>query len=90
MEMPGCYAFGKDMKPQFWFWEGTPKQNSLHVAFAADSREQVRSFYNAAIAAGGEDNGPPGLRLDYHPTYYAAFVRDPDGNNIEAVCHKPE
>ena len=61
-----------------------------HVAFSSPDRETVDRFYAAAIAAGGSDNGGPGLREHYHPTYYAAFVRDADGNNLEAVCHKPE
>ena len=59
----------------------------MHVAFAASSREAVDAFYRAGLAAGGKDNGPPGLRPHYHANYYAAFVLDPDGNNIEAVCH---
>ncbi len=59
----------------------------LHIAFIADTREQVRAFYHAALEAGGEDNGPPGLRRQYHANYYAAFVICPDGHNIEAVCH---
>lgn len=61
-----------------------------HIAFRAENRAQVDAFYKAAIAAGGRDNGPPGLRTHYQPTYYAAFVLDPDGHNIEAVCLKPE
>ncbi|HEV3043413.1 MAG TPA: VOC family protein, partial [Roseiarcus sp.] len=62
----------------------------LHLAFTARSRAEVRAFYEAAIAAGGADNGPPGLRPNYHPNYYGAFVIDPNGHNIEAVCHSPE
>lgn len=62
----------------------------LHIAFVADSREQVDAFYQAALEAGGVDHGAPGLRPHYHANYYAAFVLDPDGHNIEAVCHKPE
>ena len=61
----------------------------MHVAFAASSRAAVDAFYAAAIAAGGKDNGPPGLRPHYHANYYGAFVLDADGNNIEAVCHAP-
>jgi predicted lactoylglutathione lyase len=61
----------------------------VHVAFAACSREAVDAFYRAGLAAGGKDNGPPGLRPHYHANYYGAFVLDPDGNNIEAVCHAP-
>jgi catechol 2,3-dioxygenase-like lactoylglutathione lyase family enzyme len=62
----------------------------VHVAFHAEDRALVSAFYEAAIAAGGKDNGEPGLRPQYHPTYYAAFALDADGHNIEAVCHKPE
>jgi catechol 2,3-dioxygenase-like lactoylglutathione lyase family enzyme len=62
----------------------------LHLAFVAETREQVDAFYRAGLAAGGRDNGAPGLRPHYHANYYAAFVIGPDGHNIEAVCHKPE
>ena len=62
----------------------------VHIAFAAGNRAEVDAFYKAAIAAGGKDNGAPGIRAQYHPTYYGAFVLDADGNNVEAVCHKPE
>jgi catechol 2,3-dioxygenase-like lactoylglutathione lyase family enzyme len=65
------------------------KATHLHLAFAAESREQVIAFYRAALEAGGRDNGSPGLRRKYHANYYAAFVIGPDGHNIEAVCHKP-
>jgi catechol 2,3-dioxygenase-like lactoylglutathione lyase family enzyme len=61
-----------------------------HIALAAPDRAAVDAFHEAAMAAGGTDNGAPGLREHYHPTYYAAYVRDPDGNNLEAVCHTPE
>jgi catechol 2,3-dioxygenase-like lactoylglutathione lyase family enzyme len=77
-------------KPEFWITTGDPPQSRIHIAFRADNRKLVDSFYEAAIAAGGEDNGKPGLRPDYHPNYYGAFVIDPDGHNIEAVCHDPE
>jgi catechol 2,3-dioxygenase-like lactoylglutathione lyase family enzyme len=76
-------------KPSFWIGEGQPRAVPIHVAFLAPSRAAVDAFYRAAIAAGGKDNGPPGLRPHYHANYYAAFVFDPDGNNIEAVCHAP-
>jgi catechol 2,3-dioxygenase-like lactoylglutathione lyase family enzyme len=83
-------GFGTDRKPWFWIGaDGKPGGGTTHIAFAADSRAAVDRFYAAAIAAGGRDNGPPGLRTDYHPDYYAAFVLDPDGNNVEAVCHAP-
>lgn len=82
-------GFGANGQPQFWIGSGVPRQGPLHVAFAARTRAQVDAFYQAAIAAGGTDNGPPGLRPQYHPNYYGAFVLDPDGVNIEAVCHLP-
>jgi catechol 2,3-dioxygenase-like lactoylglutathione lyase family enzyme len=85
-------GFGRDM-PVFWLTEvdtGTANQSPQHIAFSARNRAEVDAFYRAAMAAGGRDNGGPGLRPDYHPDYYAAFAFDPDGNNIEAVCHKPE
>ena len=81
------FGYGVDPKSDFWVSEGTPNQPRLHVAFRADRREQVDQFYQAALAAGGRDNGPPGLRPHYHPDYYGAFVLDPDGHNIEVVCH---
>ncbi|HET9643394.1 MAG TPA: VOC family protein [Burkholderiaceae bacterium] len=65
------------------------KPAHLHMAFTAESRQQVDAFYRAALEAGGKDNGPPGLRRQYHANYYAAFVIAPDGHNIEAVCHQP-
>ena len=68
-------------------FQTSEKPAHLHIAFAADSREQVDAFYRAALAAGARDNGPPGLRPIYHPNYYGAFVIGPDGHNIEAVCH---
>jgi catechol 2,3-dioxygenase-like lactoylglutathione lyase family enzyme len=90
MEFENVAGFGKDGKPEFWFGvHGAPLQ-PMHVAFAAENRQQVREFYEAAIAAGGKDNGPPGIREIYHPNYYGAFVIDPDGHNIEAVCHHTE
>jgi catechol 2,3-dioxygenase-like lactoylglutathione lyase family enzyme len=83
-------GFGEGQKPYFWIGTGDKPKGGQHVAFAAASRQAVDEFYRAAIAAGGRDNGKPGLRPIYHPDYYAAFVFDPDGNNIEAVCHRPE
>jgi catechol 2,3-dioxygenase-like lactoylglutathione lyase family enzyme len=83
-------GFGKDGKADFWFGESDIVQNPMHIAFQADNRAQVNAFYEAAIAAGAKDNGKPGIREIYHPNYYGAFVLDPDGHNIEAVCHKPE
>ncbi len=82
-------GFGRDGKPFFWIGTGDKPKGGMHVAFAASSRAEVDAFHRAALAAGGRDNGPPGLRPDYHANYYAAFVLDPDGDNVEAVCHKP-
>lgn len=82
-------GFGSDGKPSFWVGLGEKVCTNLHVAFAAMDRASVDAFYEAAIAAGGKDNGKPGVREQYHPNYYGAFVLDPDGNNIEAVCHNP-
>lgn len=83
-------GFGEPPKPDFWISKGVPNQPSIHVAFRVNSRAQVDAFYKAALAAGGRDNGAPGMRSHYHPHYYGAFVRDPDGHNVEAVCHSPE
>ncbi len=82
-------GLGVAPKPDFWLHEGTPQKPALHFAFGARTRDEVDAFYAAAIEAGAEDNGPPGLRPQYHPNYYGAFVLDPDGHNIEAVCHRP-
>jgi catechol 2,3-dioxygenase-like lactoylglutathione lyase family enzyme len=82
-------GFGVD-SPCFWIDEGEAHKPPLHFAFKAKSREVVDNFYVAAIRAGGRDNGKPGLRTHYHDNYYGAFVLDPDGNNIEAVCHEVE
>ena len=84
------YGFGEEGKPYFWFGSGGPGSSPIHIAFAAGTRSDVDAFHQAAIAAGGRDNGAPGVREHYHPSYYGAFVLDPDGNNIEAVCHRPE
>jgi len=78
-----------DVRPWFWLAEEDATKGKLHVAFTANDRASVDAFYKAAIAAGGLDNGPPGLRPHYHADYYGAFVLDPDGHNIEAVCHLP-
>ncbi len=82
-------GFGPADKPEFWVAQREPFGTGTHVAFACPDRATVDAVYAAAIAAGGTDNGPPGLREHYHPTYYGAFVHDPDGNNVEAVCHAP-
>lgn len=82
-------GFGEGGKPDFWIIEGTPNKPIIHVAFRVEDRMAVDAFHAAAMAAGGTDNGAPGIRAHYHPNYYGAFVLDPDGHNIEAVCHKP-
>jgi catechol 2,3-dioxygenase-like lactoylglutathione lyase family enzyme len=82
-------GFGADGKPDFWIGGEGGIDKPMHVAILAKDRATVDAFYQAAIAAGGRDNGPPGIRAHYHPDYYGAFVRDPDGHNIEAVCHDP-
>lgn len=90
MEFGGSTAgFGAKGKPDFWISAGKPS-GPIHVALVSRDRATVDAFHRAALAAGGRDNGGPGLRPQYHPTYYGAFVFDPDGNNIEAVCHAPE
>jgi len=80
-------GFGVPPKPDFWIGSGKSNVPPVHVAFRVASRAQVDAFYRAALAAGGRDNGAPGLRPEYHPNYYGAFVLDPDRHNIEAVCH---
>ena len=87
---PSYAGFGRDGKPEFWIRSGERTAPHVHVAFAAADRATVRAFHEAALAAGGRDNGGPGLRPEYHPNYYGAFVLDPDGHNFEAVCHRPE
>ena len=82
-------GFGDEHKPYFWIGTGNALTGRLHVAFIAKDRAAVDAFYRAAIAAGGKDHGAPGLRPHYHPNYYGAFVLDPDGHNVEAVCHRP-
>jgi catechol 2,3-dioxygenase-like lactoylglutathione lyase family enzyme len=91
-EMTGGHGehlgYGVD-RPMFWIGTGSKHSPGVHVAFAAATRKDVDAFYAAAMSAGGADNGAPGLRPHYHENYYGAFVRDPDGHNIEAVCHTP-
>jgi catechol 2,3-dioxygenase-like lactoylglutathione lyase family enzyme len=86
---PGAPENFQSGKPSFWIGRGEPLAGHIHIAFVASSRPAVDAFYQAALAAGGKDNGAPGLRPHYHANYYAAFVFDLDGNNIEAVCHRP-
>lgn len=87
MEFAWWVGMGKDGKPDLWFWKGKEVQSPMHIAFIATSRAQVDAFYDAALAAGGTDNGKPGERKEYHEGYYGAFVLWPDGHNIEAVFH---
>jgi catechol 2,3-dioxygenase-like lactoylglutathione lyase family enzyme len=90
-EMTGGEAhvgFG-DTRPFFWIGTGKAHSPGVHIAFTAPDRATVDAFHKAALAAGGKDNGAPGLRPHYHENYYGAFVLDPDGHNIEAVCHNP-
>src|SRR5437868_2235632 len=82
-------GLGVPPKPDFWIVGGEPNTPRIHIAFRADTRAQVNGFYRSALSAGGKDNGAPGLRPHYHATYYGAFVLDPDGHNVEAVCHAP-
>ncbi len=82
-------GFGAGGKPDFWIGGEGGLQRPIHIAIAAQDRAAVDAFHRAALAAGGKDNGTPGLRPHYHANYYAAFVLDPDGHNIEAVCHAP-
>ena len=89
----GSHAgFGVGGRPTFWIGSSqhTLATGSVHVAFTAPDRRAVMAFHRVALEAGGADNGAPGLRPHYHPHYYGAFVLDPDGHNIEAVCHSPE
>lgn len=99
IEEEGYLAFGYGPRdPEARFWIGGPREGQgpstmaegFHIAFTAADRGAVDGFYRAALAAGARDNGPPGLRPHYHPDYYAAFVIDPDGHHLEAVCLRPE
>jgi catechol 2,3-dioxygenase-like lactoylglutathione lyase family enzyme len=81
-----CHEDGSDL----WIGQGDASRPPIHIAFRVSSRAAVDAFYEAAIAAGGRDNGAPGLRPQYHPNYYGAYVLDPDGHNIEAVCHESQ
>jgi catechol 2,3-dioxygenase-like lactoylglutathione lyase family enzyme len=85
----GGAGFGVEGKPMLWIAAREPRHEGVHVALRAPDRGCVDAFHAAALAAGGTDHGPPGLREPYHPHYYGAFVLDPDGNNLEAVCHDP-
>ena len=89
MEGDDWAMMGRPGMPQFWFGEHRQVPGPIHLAFSALDRAQVDAFHEAALAAGGADNGAPGIRAEYHPDYYGAFVIDPDGHNIEAVSHGP-
>jgi catechol 2,3-dioxygenase-like lactoylglutathione lyase family enzyme len=81
-------GFGMPEEPEdFWIWQREPVGTGIHVAFVAADYTAVDAFHAAALAAGGTDHGAPGIREHYHPNYYGAYVLDPDGNNVEAVCH---
>ena len=88
-EADGGLAFGPKDAPALWLGKGEPN-GPVHIAFVAKDRAAVKAFYTAALPAGGKDNGKPGLRPQYHANYYGGFVKDPDGNNIEAVSHQEE
>lgn len=90
MEGDGWAMIGRPGEGQLWFGSFGTVPSPIHIAFAAKTREQVREFHAAALAAGGKDNGAPGLRPNYHANYYGAFVIGPDGHNFEAVCHNAE
>ncbi len=90
MEGEHGLGIGPKGRPALWLFETSEKPAPLHLAFTANSHKQVQEFHAAALAAGGKDNGAPGLRPHYHPNYYGAFVIGPDGHNVEAVCHRPE
>jgi len=87
MEFGDYCGFGVGGKPDFWIAKDADNVRPMHFAFQARDRKVVDGFHAAALAAGARDNGPPGIRKDYHPSYYAAFVLDPDGHNVESVCH---
>ena len=83
-------GWGDSLDTDIWIGESQRTEPRLHIAFRADNHQQVDEFYEAALAAGGKDNGKPGLRPHYHEHYYGAYVLDPDGHNVEAVCHTPQ
>jgi catechol 2,3-dioxygenase-like lactoylglutathione lyase family enzyme len=87
-EFPGAVGFGVGARADVWLWRRDPPATGIHVAILCGTRSMVDAFYAAAIKAGARDNGAPGPRLEYHPDYYGAFVLDPDGNNLEAVCQE--
>lgn len=90
MEFEGSLGLGAGGKPDLWLVEDPANARPTHLAFTAPTRKAVDAFHAAALAAGGKDNGGPGIRVHYHPSYYGAFVLDDNGHNIEAVIHRPE
>ncbi len=90
MEFAGGAGLGAEGKPDLWLAQDPKNVRPMHFAFSARDRGTVDAFYAAALRAGAKDNGKPGIRKDYHPSYYGAFVLDADGHNVEAVCHRPE
>lgn len=86
---PIAAGYGIGKKAFFWIGQKDVPQTSAHVAFTCKDRATVEAFHATAIGAGGRDHGPPGLRPHYHPNYFGAFILDPDGHNLEAVCHMP-
>jgi catechol 2,3-dioxygenase-like lactoylglutathione lyase family enzyme len=91
MELPDNIGLGMGIapNPDLWIIAGGARKPGQHVAIRAAGRAAVRAFHAAALAAGGKDNGGPGVRAHYHPNYFGAFVHDPSGNNLEACCHEP-
>lgn len=89
LEMGDWAGFGWGDKPQLLIKGGSSTSPAVHIAFSAEDRDTVQAFYDTALKAGGKDNGAPGLRPEYHDHYYSAYVLDPDGHNIEVVCHIP-
>lgn len=87
---PKMCVFGPEGRMIFWIIEKKEAASPRHIAFSAQNRGAVSDFHKAAMEAGGKDNGAPGLRPEYHEDYFGAFAFDPDGNNVEAVCHAPE
>ncbi|ORV53622.1 glyoxalase [Mycolicibacter engbaekii] len=95
LDVGPALGYGRDGKPTFWIadaaaGEATGPNREVHIAFSAVDREHVRAFYDTAVRLGAEVLHAPRLWPEYHPAYYGAFVRDPDGNNVEAVCHCPQ
>ena len=89
-EGEGYAGLGAGESPDLWISVGDAPKQGVHLAFSAKKRTYVDRFHSEGLKSGGRDNGKPGIREDYHPNYYGAFVFDPDGNNIEAVCHDPK